>query len=209
MYDFDDAYPTPVSDPAADGLPETADDDSQAYDEVLSPRIADGPQPWPLPPDRDDGPLALNEFGTTADAGLRGESITRRLRREMPDFSPDGIRLDPDARLAEEADPDALQQVNDDSMSLAQDAPVEARLDSHVSVFDRVVTGVPLLGRVGRLVQPDEGGVADAESDEVAYDAGASGGGASAEEAAMHLVRPDTGDGEDEPDDGAREDASL
>jgi Family of unknown function (DUF5709) len=209
MYEFDDTYPTPVSDPEADGLPETADDNSQAYDEVLSGRIADGPEPAPLPPDRDDGPLALDEFGTRGDAGLRGEAIFRRLRREVPDFTPAGVRLDPDARLSEEADPDTIDQVPDDSMLLAQDTAVQARLGSHVSVFDRAITGVPLLVKVGRLVRPDEGGPVDADSEEVAYDAGASGGGASAEEAAMHLVRLDTGDGEDEPDEGAREDASL
>ena len=42
---------------------------------------------------------------------------------------------------------------------------------------------------VGRLVEPDEGYGYDAEPDSVAYDAGAAGGGASAEELAMHEVR--------------------
>lgn len=202
----DDAYPTPVSDPEADGLPEVADDDSQAYDQVLSVRIADGLDPAPLPTDREDGPLALDEYGTRADVGLRGESLTRRLRRETAETS---LYLEPDARLAEEADPDALGQVSDDSMALAHDDPVRPWLDSGVSVFDRNVTGVPLLSRVGRLVRPDEGGLNDEETDEVAYDAGAAGGGASAEEAAMHVVRPDNEDGEDDPDEAAREDASL
>lgn len=40
---------------------------------------------------------------------------------------------------------------------------------------------------IGRLVQPDEGAHTDVEGAEVALDAGASGGGLSAEEAAMHL----------------------
>ena len=39
---------------------------------------------------------------------------------------------------------------------------------------------------VGRLVEPDEGYGFDNERDSVAYDAGAAGGGASAEELAMH-----------------------
>jgi hypothetical protein len=43
--------------------------------------------------------------------------------------------------------------------------------------------------RTGRLVAPDEGAHPDDETDEVAFDAGIDGGGASAEEAAMHIVR--------------------
>ena len=43
-----DDFPRPVSDPAAEGLPETADDDSTAYDDVESSRIADGPDPAKL-----------------------------------------------------------------------------------------------------------------------------------------------------------------
>jgi hypothetical protein len=39
---------------------------------------------------------------------------------------------------------------------------------------------------IGRLVEPDEGYGHDAEPDSVAYDAGAAGGGASAEELAIH-----------------------
>ena len=66
---MDDTYPKRVSDPAADGIPEYADDDSTAWDEVDSPRVADGPDPYPVPPDRDDeliayGPL-LSDDGTT------------------------------------------------------------------------------------------------------------------------------------------------
>ena len=45
---------------------------------------------------------------------------------------------------------------------------------------------------VGRLVEPDEGYGFDAEPDSVAYDAGAAGGGASAEELAVHET-PDPG----------------
>ena len=209
MNEPDEAFPRPVSDPEADGLPETADDDSNAFDEARSERIADGPDPYPLPGDREDGPSGMDEFGTGGDGGLRGEALWRRLRREEPDFSPDGVRLDPDARLAEEADPDSLRQLEDDSMSLAQDGPVSDGLDSQASVLDRVVSGVPLTGRVGRLVQPDEGDYSDNDGDEFAYDAGISGGGTSAEEAAVHLIRPDNRDGEDEPDDDARDDASL
>jgi Family of unknown function (DUF5709) len=209
MNEREDAYPRPVSDPEADGLPETADDDSNAFDETGSERTADGPDPYPLPGDREDSPAGMDDYGTGGGDGLRGESIWRRLRREEPDFSADGVPLDPDARLAEEADPDALGQVEDDSMSLVQDDAVPPELDSETSVFDRPVSGVPLTGRVGRLVQPDEGAYGDEDGDEFATDAGIAGGGESAEEAAVHLIRPDNRDGEEEPDDDARYDASL
>lgn len=45
--------------------------------------------------------------------------------------------------------------------------------------------------RIGRLVAPDEGAHEDTEKDLVAEDVGIDGGAASAEEAAMHLVRED------------------
>jgi hypothetical protein len=196
-------YPTPVSDPAADGLPETADPDSLAFDEVGTPRVAEGLDPAPLPPDRDDGPLALDEYGTTPDEGLRGEALAARLAREVPDLRPDLLPLDPDPHLAEEADPDALDQVVDDSENLVDGDGddleyIEPRLGSQVSVFDRVIPGVPTGAKIGRLVAPDGGGTEDAVSEEIAEDVGASGGGASAEELAMHEI-PDSG--LDDPED--------
>ena len=50
--------------------------------------------------------------------------------------------------------------------------------------------------RAGRLVQPDEGRDQDRDGQEVAWDVGIDGAGASAEEAAMHITR------EPEPDGG-------
>src|SRR6266545_2070140 len=75
---MDDSYPRPVSDPAAGGIPEYADDDSTAKDDVDSPREADGPDPYPLPLDRDDGAQAINEYGTTPDEQRRGEPAGHR-----------------------------------------------------------------------------------------------------------------------------------
>ena len=57
--------------------------------------------------------------------------------------------------------------------------------------------------RAGRLVAPDEGLGEDVDKDEVAEDVGIDGAGASAEEAAVHVIDPadDSGDGpETEPD---------
>ncbi|MGL5909741.1 MAG: DUF5709 domain-containing protein, partial [Phycicoccus sp.] len=45
--------------------------------------------------------------------------------------------------------------------------------------------------RAGRLVAPDEGGWGDTEKDLVGADVGVDGAGASAEEAAVHVVRED------------------
>src|SRR2546429_539168 len=81
-----DDFPRPVSDPAAEGLPETADDDSTAYDDVESSRIADGPDPAPLPADE---PVAVDDYGTTA--GAQREPLDHRLAREEPDLGPDDV----------------------------------------------------------------------------------------------------------------------
>jgi hypothetical protein len=48
--------------------------------------------------------------------------------------------------------------------------------------------------RSGRLVAPDEGAHGDEETDAVAFDVGIDGGGAAAEEAAVHLIDEDPGD---------------
>lgn len=45
--------------------------------------------------------------------------------------------------------------------------------------------------RAGRLIAPDQGLGADTDSEEIAEDVGIDGGGASAEEAAMHVIGPD------------------
>jgi hypothetical protein len=175
---MDDTYPKPVSDPAAEGLPDYADDDSTAYDDVRSPREADGPDPAPLAPDRDSGPMAVDEFGTTAEEQRAGEPLEQRLAREVADVAPDA--------------PADLPPAEDDA--LPDEEPVDPNLGSPVSMYDRPEPGVPDLEPVGRLVQPDEGAHQDVEGTEIAVDEGAAGGGASAEELAMHRVPP-----EDEP----------
>jgi hypothetical protein len=166
----DDTYPRRIADPAADGIPEVADDDSTAYDDVTgrSARAADGRDPMALPGDREDGPIALDEFGTTADEQLAGQDLDSRLAREEPEVSEAGL---PSTRFQ-------------DSESTSPDP----RLDSQVSMYDR--PGLDPLSEdpVGRLVQPDQGSYNDSETDAIGYDAGAAGGGASAEEAAIHPI---------------------
>jgi hypothetical protein len=161
----EDYFPDLVSDPEAKGLPGVADDDSTAADEVDSPRQADGPEPFPLPLDRDDKPLGLDEFDPAREGGR--EPLDAKLARETPEPPVD--------------EPDPMG----DDASLDPAAAEQPNADSPVSMYDEGVGG---RGTVGRLVEPDEGGPVDAEPDAVAYDAGAAGGGPSAEEAAIHEV---------------------
>jgi hypothetical protein len=151
-----DSYPDLVSDPAADGIPEYADDDSTAEPARETGRQADGPSPAQLPADdRDDGPRRVAGYGVTAEEQRRAEPLADRLAREEPDDT------DPDRR--------------GDLDTYRDDRPV------------------------GRLVAPDQGTGADTEPDAVATDAGTSGGGASAEERAVHEVTETSG-GEDTDD---------
>jgi hypothetical protein len=188
-----DDFPNPVSDPAASGLPEYADDDSYADLDAASPREADGPDPAPLPPDREDGPLALDEFGITAEEQRHGEPLDARLAREEPDVATAEAAEAPRAQADDLASANVPHEWNqpDPDAAGAEDVPVDSDADDPVSVYERVGPDAVTGGLVGRLVQPDQGAHADTEPDEVAMDAGTSGGGASAEEAAMHEV-PDT-----------------
>jgi hypothetical protein len=191
-----DDFPNPVSDPAASGLPEYADDDSDADLDVRSPREADGPNPAPLPPDREDGPLALDEFGTTAEEQRQGEPLDARLAREEPDVAgadpadPADASRDGAASLATANVPHEWNEPDPDAVD-ADELPINPDVDDPVSAYERIGPDPVTGGLVGRIVQPDQGIYEDTETDEVAMDAGASGGGASAEEAAMHEVRDD------------------
>lgn len=183
-----------VSDPAGDGLPEIADDDSYADDGHESARDeADTP---PLPPDREDGPLALDAYGTTAYERVHGESLARRLARELPEVGARRAYEDPDPGLAEDVDPDAVGQLQDDTRALSEDDPIEP-IPGSVSVFDRHISGVPSVRPVGRIVRPGGGNV-DVEAEEFAYDVGLSAGGFGSEELAMHEIPAEQLDLEDE-----------
>jgi hypothetical protein len=174
----------PVSDPAADGLPETSDDDSYADDAAEASRDPGGAQE-PLPPDREDGPLALDDYGTTAAERLRGEPLDRRLARETPDVGSRRPAEDPSPAMAEDLDPDVVGQLTEDTRLLAETEPVDPHLGSAVSMYDRPVSGIPYGDGVGRLIRPG-GGYTSQDTDEVAYDAGTTAGGFGSEELAMH-----------------------
>ncbi|MGL4746080.1 MAG: DUF5709 domain-containing protein [Dermatophilaceae bacterium] len=110
--------------------------------------------------------------GVTAAEQARDESIEERLQQEVPDPISAYGAPDNESGLNEEfvggADPDAIP-AEDDWLG---DGEVGAQ-------------------RAGRLVAPDEGGRADTESDLVGEDVGVDGAGASAEEAAVHVVYED------------------
>jgi hypothetical protein len=113
------------------------------------------------PPER---PRGVDAFGTTVAEQRQGERLEQRLAHEEPD--PANAFEDPLADWDMGGDdPDAIS-ADDDFLGDGE-------------VGDR---------RSGRLMAPDEGAHEDTEPDMVAYDVGIDGGGASAEEAAMHIV---------------------
>ncbi|ASW56589.1 DUF5709 domain-containing protein [Plantactinospora sp. KBS50] len=187
----DDDFPTPLSDPEADGLPDTADDDSSAYDDVATGRSADGPDPAPLPPDREDGTLELEHHGLTADEQLDGESLDYKLTRESAERAVNDPLAGPvDPGIAAEADSEEAAAQAQFDADVLDDGPTSDP-ESPVSLYDHGILGgdgTP----VGRLVEQDQGGVTrgDTEPDSVAWDAGAAGGGGSAEERAVHETEP-------------------
>jgi hypothetical protein len=105
-------------------------------------------------------------FGTTAEEQREGASLDRLLAEEEPDVAVDDE--DEDAPWAASGDDEAADE--DVDGLLLDDGPDP---------------------RAGRLVAEDEGAHADTEEDLVARDTGIDGGGASAEESAVHVVEED------------------
>ena len=106
-------------------------------------------------------PWDKDEFGVTPREERTGEDLDHRLARELPDVGADGGGGD-------------------------EDWPADAE-DTDGELLDDEVGN----GRAGRLVAADEGGVSDTDPDEWARDVGVDGAGASAEEAAVHVVDED------------------
>jgi hypothetical protein len=165
----------PVSDPEAEGLPDTADDDSTAYDDVDSARIADGPDPAALPADH---PIASLDYGTTPREASTPEPLADRLAREEPDVTAEPLD-DPSSveDVTGISDVDVLP-ASDDLSDLNADQILDSDEPGQFSGIDE--------DSPGRLVAPDEGAHVDDEGAAIATGAGAAGGGLSAEEAAIH-----------------------
>lgn len=142
----------------------------------------------------DDRPNHRTDFGNTLTEMREGETLDQRLAEDEPDLlekelgdpvdqilgrptdteDDPNIEDDPDAELATEADDDP------DVRRALADAGGD--LDMPGASFEEEQP------RAGRLVEPDEGLESDTEKDMIAYDAGISGAGASAEEAAVHIT---------------------
>jgi hypothetical protein len=108
-------------------------------------------------------------FGTTEAESEEGESLDQALAEEEPD-----VTLDIDDEPDEDIGPDENATDDDVARYLLDDDPDP---------------------RAGRLVDEDDeegGNYLVAHDDRVAYDAGIDGGGAAAEEAAIHVVDDDT-----------------
>src|SRR5580693_2786686 len=120
-----------------------------------------------VPPERWSAGI---RFGTTEEEQAEGESLDQLLAEEEPDDTLDLTEAelsDDEEEEEEEEEEDADEDVDG---LLLDDGPDP---------------------RAGRLVAEDEGAHPDEEEDLVATDVGIDGGGATAEEAAMHVVEED------------------
>ncbi len=124
------------------------------------------------PPEKLRGSLA---HGVTAEEQHRDETIEERIRQEVPD--PDTAYGAPE----NESGPEERVGGDDPDSIAAQDD----------WIGDREVGD----DRAGRLVAPDEGAGLDTEKDLVGDDVGIDGAAASAEEAAVHVVDEEDGEG--------------
>ena len=104
-------------------------------------------------------PWAVDDWGTTGAEEAAGESLDGRLARELPEGVADGA--------------DGLSDGLGDSS------------DTDGELLDDEVGDV----RAGRLVDADGGGPDDTDAELYARDEGIDGAAASAEEAAVHIVR--------------------
>jgi hypothetical protein len=116
-------------------------------------------------------------FGTTEEEQAEGESLDQLLAEEEPD---DTLDLT-EAELSDDEDEEEEEEEED--------------FDDDDDAGEEDTDGLGLDDgpdpRAGRLVAEDEGAHPDEEEDLVATDVGIDGGGATAEEAAMHVVEED------------------
>ena len=140
----------------------------------------------------DDRPRHRTDFGNTLSEMREGESLDQHLAEEEPDVLERELG-DPvdqiDRPRGELIDTDETMDGQAATAADLEDPEVDALVEEEGGE-----TEVPAAEfeeeqpRAGRLVEPDEGLESDTEKDMIAYDAGISGGAASAEEAAVHIV---------------------
>ncbi|HJZ00043.1 MAG TPA: DUF5709 domain-containing protein [Streptosporangiaceae bacterium] len=153
---------------------ESADlDDYQVQDSTDTLSGAPGDDPLDrgvVPPERWSAGI---RYGTTETEQESGESLDQLLAEEEPDDTLDEIEDEED----EEDDEDYEDIAGDD--------------DAGDEDVDGLLLDDGPAPRAGRLVAEDEGAHEDDEEDLVATDVGIDGGGATAEEAAIHIVDED------------------
>lgn len=153
------------------------------------------PEEEPLPGDR---PIAVDDFGTTAEEQIEGEPLAGRLAREVPEeqvvFGPDERPIG-GIRIPEEAgdEPDDRRLTDETGLGVGADLDTEYEPGPGVDADWPAQPEEPS-GAVwdeprpaGRLVAPDEGARGDEEPDEIAEEVGPDAGGYTAEEAAMRV----------------------
>ena len=142
----------------------------------------------------DDRPSHRTDYGDTLTEMREGESLDRRLSENEPDLLEQELGDPVDQILGQRRD-----TVDDPDVEEDRDARFATEADDDPEVRASLAaeggdTDVPApefeeqQPRAGRLVEPDEGLESDTEKDMIAYDAGISGAGASAEEAAVHIT---------------------
>jgi hypothetical protein len=128
-----------------------------------------------VPPERWSAGI---RYGTTEEEQAEGESLDQLLAEEEPD---DTLELTEDELEDDEEDEEDEEDVEES----------EADEDAGDEDVDGLLLDDGPDPRAGRLVAEDEGAHPDEEEDLVATDVGIDGGGATAEEAAMHVVEED------------------
>lgn len=143
----------------------------------------------------DDRPSHRTDFGNTLSEMREGESLDRRLGEDEPDVLERELGDPVDQVLGRPVGEDDPNWEESDEARTATASELEDPEVERLVTEAGGDTDVPAAEyaeqdpRAGRLVEPDEGLESDTEKDMIAYDAGISGAGASAEEAAVHVVR--------------------
>jgi hypothetical protein len=142
----------------------------------------------------DDRPNHRTDFGNTLTEMREGETLDQRLAEDEPDLLEQELGDPVDQILGQRADteddPD-IEEDRDAELATEADDDPEVRRALADAGGDLDMPGASFeeeQPRAGRLVEPDEGLESDTEKDMIAYDAGISGAGASAEETAVHIT---------------------
>jgi hypothetical protein len=125
-----------------------------------------------VPPERWSAGI---RYGTTEEEQAEGESLDQLLAEEEPDETEEELE---DALELDDEEPEDVEDFDEDDDAGDEDV-------------DGLLLDDGPDPRAGRLVAEDEGAHPDEEEDLVARDVGIDGGGATAEEAAMHVVEED------------------